>query len=70
MRIASEHLLAHVAGDCHDRLVGNLRLGELSDRMVSEIVKAQPREWAPDVLDRSAAIPSHALLNWRLQFAT
>jgi hypothetical protein len=34
-----------------DRLVGNLRLGELSDRMVSEIVEAQPHEWASDVLD-------------------
>jgi hypothetical protein len=62
--------LADMTSNCHDRLVGNLRLGELSDRMVSQIVEPQSSEGALDALDRSMATLRNADRARPLQFAT
>jgi hypothetical protein len=37
-----------VSCDAHDRLIARQRFGKLSNRMVPQVVEAQPRKWAFD----------------------
>jgi hypothetical protein len=62
MRVAGEHLLANMPRNSHDRLVRDLGLGKLGDRVVSQIVETQPREGALNFLNRSLAFPIDASL--------
>jgi hypothetical protein len=51
VRITSKHPLADVARYSHNRLVRNLRLGELSDCVMPQIVEAETGERAFNIAD-------------------
>jgi hypothetical protein len=66
MRIVGEHLRRHVPGNTHNGLVARLRLGQLRNGMVPQIIKAQSGERALHTANVSAAFGFAALVVWIL----
>jgi hypothetical protein len=56
MGIVRQHLRGHVSGDCHDRAVTGKRFCKLGDRLVPQIVKAQPSQRTLYFLEISLAL--------------
>ena len=44
MRVAGEHLLADVASNRHDGLIGNPRFGQFGNGVMPEVMEAQSGE--------------------------
>lgn len=56
MRVVLQCLRRNAACNCYDGAIAGLVLGELSDRVVSEIVKAEASQRALDLFDVLAAL--------------
>ena len=52
--------------NCHDRLLAGFRFRKLGNRVVSQIVKTQPRDWAFQFVNISIALGVAANLRWTL----